>query len=45
MNESCKLKQYIHGESHKDAVEGHVNGIEYKLISSDYLKFDLLKIN
>ena len=36
---------HLHGESHKDAVEGIINGIEYKLISSDYLKFDLLKIN
>lgn len=36
---------HLHGESHKDAIEGKVNGIEYKLISSDYLKFDLLKIN
>ena len=36
---------HLHGESHKDAIEGNVNGIEYKLISSDYLNFDLLKIN
>ena len=35
---------HLHGESHKDAIEGIINGIEYKLISSDYLKFDLLKI-
>ena len=35
---------HLHGESHKDAIEGNVNGIDYKLISSDYLKFDLLKI-
>ena len=35
---------HLHGESHKDAVEGLINGIEYKLISSDYLKFDLFKI-
>ena len=35
---------HLHGESHKDAIEGKIDGIEYKLISSDYLKFDLLKI-
>ena len=35
---------HLHGESHKDAIEGKINGIEYKLISSDYLNFDLLKI-
>ena len=36
---------HLHGESHKDAIEGNVNGINYKLVSSDYLKFDLLNIN
>lgn len=36
---------HLHGESHKEAIEGNVNGIEYKLVSSDYLKFNLLKIN
>ena len=35
---------HLHGESHKDAVEGDFQGIEYKLVSSDYLKFDLYKI-
>lgn len=35
---------HLHGESHKDAIEGIINEIEYKLISSDYLKFDLLEI-
>ena len=35
---------HLHGESHKDAVEGMINGMNYKLISSDYLKFDLLEI-
>lgn len=36
---------HLHTESHKDAIEGINNGIEYKLISSDYLNFDLYKIN
>ncbi len=36
---------HLHGESHKEAIEGLINDIEYKLVSSDYLKFDLLKIN
>lgn len=35
---------HLHGESHKDAIEGVVNGIEYKLISSDYLNFDILQV-
>lgn len=35
---------HLHGESHREAIEGNVNGIEFKLVSSDYLKFDLLKL-
>lgn len=35
---------HLHGDSHREAVEGDVNGIEFKLVSSDYLKFDLLKL-
>jgi len=36
---------HLHGESHKDAIEGDYDGINYKLVSSDYLDFDLYKIN
>lgn len=35
---------HLHGDSHKDAIEGIHDGIEFKLVSSDYLKFDLLEI-
>ena len=35
---------HLHGPSHRDAVEGNIQGIEYKLVSADYLKFDLIKI-
>lgn len=35
---------HLHGASHKEAVEGNVQGIEFKLISADYLNFDLLDI-
>ena len=38
------LYGHLHGESHKDAVEGSINDIEYKLVSSDYLNFELVKI-
>lgn len=47
------LKQYdikrcyyghLHGKSHQDAVEGIVDGIEFKLISADYLNFDIIKV-
>ena len=30
---------HLHAESHKNAIEGIIDGIEYKLISSDYLEF------
>lgn len=49
-----KLKKYnikkcyyahLHGKSHIDAVEGNIEGIEFKLISSDYLEFHLEKID
>lgn len=35
---------HLHGNSHKDAVEGNVHGIELKLVSADYLDFHLLEI-
>ena len=34
---------HLHGESHKEAQEGIIDGIEFKLVSSDYLNFDLIK--
>lgn len=36
---------HLHADSHKDAIEGIVKGIDFKLVSSDYLNFNLLKIN
>lgn len=35
---------HLHGSSHKDAIEGEIEGITFKLISSDYLNFKLHKI-
>ena len=35
---------HLHGKSYQDAVEGDIQGIKFKLVSSDYLDFDLLKI-
>ena len=35
---------HLHGDSHKDAREGLIDGIEFKLVSSDYLNFDLIKL-
>ena len=35
---------HLHANSIQDAVEGNIDGIEYKLVSSDGLDFKLLKI-
>lgn len=35
---------HLHGTSHNDAVEGIFENIQYKLVSADYLNFDLLRI-
>ncbi len=35
---------HLHSESHKEAFEGIKKEIYFKLVSSDYLNFDLLKI-
>ena len=35
---------HLHGYSHEERIEGLVNGIELKLISSDFIKFDPVKI-
>lgn len=36
---------HLHGNSHKEAIEGEVGGINFHLISADYLDFKLVKIN
>ncbi len=35
---------HLHGNSHKDAIEGEVGGINFHLISADYLNFILKRI-
>ena len=35
---------HLHGKAHNEAVEGKIEGIEFKLISSDYLNFKLVEI-
>lgn len=35
---------HLHGKSHDGAVNGDVGGIEFRLVSADYLNFKLLKI-
>lgn len=36
---------HLHGESHKNAVVGMRDGIEFNLVSADYLSFKPLKLN
>lgn len=36
---------HLHGSAHNQAIIGNIEGIEFKLISADYLKFKLLKID
>lgn len=36
---------HLHGESHKEAVEGYIDGIEIKLVSCDYTDFGLTLLN
>lgn len=35
---------HLHGTSHSEVIEGNVDGIEFYLVSSDYLDFDLVKV-
>lgn len=39
------LYGHLHSESIKDAVEGNIDGIEYKLVSADKLNFELYNLN
>ena len=35
---------HLHGEAHKEAIEGNIGGIDIKLVSCDFLDFKLAKI-
>jgi predicted phosphohydrolase len=35
---------HLHGEAHKKAFEGFINGIEFKFVAADYLGFKPLKL-
>ncbi len=38
------LYGHLHGEAHKQAIEGNINGIEIELISCDYIEFNLISL-
>ena len=44
-NVSTCVYGHLHGDACNDAVQGKIDGINYILASSDYLEFDLIKIN
>ena len=35
---------HLHGAAHSEAIEGELDGIAYKLVSSDYLNFNLWRV-
>jgi len=35
---------HLHGGAHKEALEGNIEGIDFKLISGDYINFDFVKV-
>ena len=43
-NVSKCIYGHLHGNSIKDAVEGIIDGIEFKLVSADSLNFEPIKI-
>ena len=43
-NVSRCMYGHLHGHSHKDAIEGNIEGIQFNLVSGDYLDFKLKKI-
>jgi hypothetical protein len=38
------LYGHLHGDSHKEAVQGNIEGTELKLVSCDYTDFNLVKV-
>ena len=38
------LYGHLHGKGHQEAVEGDIEGIQFKLVSADYLDFQLKRI-
>ena len=39
------LYGHLHGTSHSGAIIGNIEGIQFDLVSADYLDFKLMKIN
>ena len=35
---------HLHGEAHKEAIEGYIDRIEIKLVSCDYTEFKLISL-
>jgi len=43
-NVTMCLYGHLHGESHRNAVEGRIEGIDFKFVSADHLEFRPLKL-
>ena len=43
-NVSKCMYGHLHSRSHKDAIKGSIEGIEFSLVSGDYLDFKLIKV-
>lgn len=43
-NVSICIYGHLHGESHKEAIEGEHFGIDFKLVSGDYINFKAIKL-
>ncbi|OFW74872.1 MAG: hypothetical protein A2201_04785 [Alicyclobacillus sp. RIFOXYA1_FULL_53_8] len=41
----CCVYGHLHGPSHRFAVEGQSGGVEYRLVSADYINFSPLRID
>ena len=38
------LYGHLHGNTHKDVIEGKIQGINLKMVSCDYTNFELIKL-
>ena len=36
---------HLHGDGHYMIKEGNIDGVEYKMVSGDHTKFELIRLN
>ena len=42
--QKCQTPGHLHGYGHFMVKEGIIDGIEYKMVSCDYTKFNMVKL-